>query len=297
MQRNEIRNAYIKSAKISEGSRFSRIFRHPFKTLLPPSMRKLGIQRRLNIRTVWGGNFTGVLPEAVTSEIWRSGSFELPVGLSILKFLPDGGTMADVGAHFGYFSLFASHLVGPKGKVISVEPMPSTFHSLKRNVENNSAHTNITLFQGAAFSERKELEFRDFGLVASSLNSAFNARDTQHIVKGEGEAVTVQAHTVDDIFSAQSVGAVDVIKIDAESSEIHVLRGMTETLARMRPVIIMEVGDAAPDGTATEQLLSFLRDLKYQAYNWTETCELARFVKTGHVSYANLTFVPDERII
>jgi FkbM family methyltransferase len=287
--------AYVESAKVTSGSRLLRSLRSPVKTLLPPIMRRLGIKRKLDVQTIWGGVFTGVLPEAVTSEIWRSGSFELPVGLSIMKFLPAGGSYLDVGAHFGYFSLLGSHLAGADGKVLSVEATPSTFQSLKYNIENNAAFKNVALVQGAAYSERKVLEFRDFGVVASSLNSAFAARDSQNIIKSAGEAVKVQAHTVDDILMLNRFDTLDVAKIDAESSEMQVLLGMKQTLKTIRPVIIMEVGDTDPEGTSTEKLLSYLDEYGYQPYHWTGAKELAPFKKSGYLPYANLTFVPNER--
>jgi hypothetical protein len=153
MLSQDLRAVYVKSAKVTSGSRLSRSLRSPVKTLLPPIMRRLGIKRTLGVQTIWGGVFKCVLPEAVTSEIWRSRSFELPVGLSMMKFLPAGGSYQDVGAHFGYFSLLGSHLAGADGKVLSVEATPSTFQSLKYNIENNAAFNNVTLVQGAAYSE------------------------------------------------------------------------------------------------------------------------------------------------
>jgi FkbM family methyltransferase len=291
----ELRKTYIAASKISYESRFARLMKHPVKTLLPPILRKLRIQKAVSVPTVWGGTFSGVLPEAVTSEIWRSGTFELPVALSIMKFLPRGGTYIDIGAHFGFFSLFASHVVGASGKVVSIEAMPSTFIHLKNNIGMNAAHQNVTLHQGAAFSDTVELEFRDFGIVASSLNSAFTARDSHNIIKNEGIKVKVQARPADNILHDLDVRKADVIKIDAESSELHVLAGLTNTLKTMLPIIVMEVGDAEAEGKSTDQLLEFMQATGYRAFFWNNSQDLVSFEKRGHVPYANLTFVPDER--
>ena len=53
-----------------------------------------------------------------------------------------GDTVIDVGANIGCFSILASRLVGPTGRVIAIEPEPSTHERLLKNIELNQA-TNI----------------------------------------------------------------------------------------------------------------------------------------------------------
>jgi FkbM family methyltransferase len=272
----------IRASRVSQGTRLLRLLRHPIKTLLPFAMRKLSIKRAVDLNTAWGGRFSGVLPEAVTSEIWRSGGFELPVSMALLNFLKPGGTYVDVGAHFGYFSLLASKLVGAEGRVLSIEAMPSTYQYLLANVKKNASHQNITAFEGAAYSERVELTFRDFGVVASSLNSAFAARDTSNMISNLGNEVKVQAHTV---------------KIDAESSEKFVLEGMQETLKEHRPFIVMEVGDSNPAENSVSELLAQMSVAGYSVYYRDQNQRLQKFQQTGHVAYANLVFCPSERAL
>jgi FkbM family methyltransferase len=285
-----MRTKIIAASKISAGSRWSRLLRNPATVLTPYLMRKLGIRRNISIPTVWGGRFDGVLPEGVSAEIWRSGSFELPVSLTLLHFLKEGGTYVDIGAHFGYFSLLASKLVGQTGRVVSVEAMPSTFGYLKNNVERNGTYKNVSLFQGAAYSERTQLEFRDFGVVASSLNSAFTARDSGHIIKDHGQVVKVEAHKADDIIATHNLKKIDLIKIDAESSEQFVLMGLAKTLKTQKPAIVMEVGDSDPTGNSVEMLLSALAAQDYKPYYWDETQKLLPYIPASFVPYANLVF-------
>ena len=258
-------------------------------------MRKTGMRRDITVDTAWGGKFSGILPEAVSSEIWRSGTFELPVSLSLFHFLKEGSTYLDIGAHFGYFSLLASKLVGEPGRVLSVEAMPSTFAYLKRNIERNATYKNVTLFQGAAFSERRELEFRDFGVVASSLNSAFAARDTGNIIENQGASVIVQAHCVDDVVTENKFTRVDLVKIDAESSEKFVLMGMPNILHNFKPAIVMEVGDSDPSKNSVSDLIAMLAKDGYSPFYWNETQVLKAYAVAGHVPYANLVFCHKDR--
>ena len=292
-----LKSQLIDASRISDGSRWSRLARHPIRTLLPYAMRKLSIQRAVDLDTVWGGRFSGILPEAVTSEIWRSGSFELHVGLALLEYLKPGSCYIDVGAHFGYFSLFASKLVGPTGRVLSVEAMPSTFQYLTENVRKNAAYQNVTIFQGAAYSESAELVFRDFGVVASSLNSAFTARDNFQIIRSAGVEVIVQAHPVDSLIEKFDCDKIDLIKIDAESSEKFVLQGLKNTLAKFRPTIVMEVGDANLTGNSVGEILSQMSSAGYTAYSRDQNNRLNKFRQAGHVAYANLVFLPSEKML
>jgi FkbM family methyltransferase len=294
MNKLEIRQNAIAAAKVSQGNRAARLLRNPKAVLVPYLMRKLNLKRDVEIKTSWGGNFNGILPESVTSEIWRSGGFELPVCLSLIRFLDHGSTFIDIGAHFGYFSLLASELVGQAGSVVSIEAMPSTFTYLQNNISRNSAFENVSLFQGAAYSERTELEFRDFGVVASSLNSAFAARDSSGIINTDGEIVKVQAHKVDDIVSMLNVSKIDTIKIDAESSERFVIRGLSETIKKHSPKIILEVGDSNPGEGSVAELLQMMAAHGYVPYYWKTPDELVRYTPTDFVPYANLTFSNSE---
>jgi FkbM family methyltransferase len=290
MENNKLRTRVIEASKISEGSRWSRLLKSPVNVLTPYLMRKAGLRRDITVDTAWGGKFSGILPEAVSSEIWRSGTFELPVSLSLFHFLKQESSYLDIGAHFGYFSLLASKLVGQTGRVLSIEAMPSTFEYLKRNIERNAAHDNVTLFQGAAFSERTELEFRDFGVVASSLNSAFAARDTGNIIENQGKSVVVQAHRVDDIIHDNKFARIDLVKIDAESSEKFVLMGISKALRKFKPAIVMEVGDADPTKNTVRELITLLAESDYRPFYWNDEQLLKPYTNPGFVPYANLVF-------
>lgn len=181
----DLENALMAARSRSEGGRLRRVIRSPYKMLSPVLMRRRGVTREISMPTFWNGTFLGLLPEAVSTLVWRTTYFDEAVCLTLLRTLKPGSVFVDIGAHFGFFSLLGSHLVGPNGRVISIEAMPSTFARLQKNIEHNSEHNNVTLYQGAAFDHATELEFHDFGVVASSLNSAFGSRgDNSLITKG-----------------------------------------------------------------------------------------------------------------
>jgi len=72
----------------------------------------------------------------------------------------------------------------------------------------------------------------------------------------------VPAQTIDTIVNGRGV---DFLKIDVEGAELMVLRGMTETLKRLRPIIVLEL---VPDllanlGTSMEEVIAFLSSFSY----------------------------------
>lgn len=290
---DDLRQKIISTSVSKSGSRLARLIRDPYRSLKPVLMRKMGWQENCDVQTVWGGTFSGVLPEAVSTVIWRNGFFDKYVSLTLLKFLRPGGQFIDIGAHFGYFSLFASSLVGPKGKVLSVEAMPSTFALLHNNMNVNAAYKNYFLHKGAAFDTQCQLEFNDYGLVASSLNSAFGNRGDKSLFDGKDKKLLVDAKPIDLITPGVGMKKIDLVKIDAESSEKFVLRGMEKTIEKYRPVIITEVGDfGVEDGFASSEQIDILKSMNYVPHKWGEDNQLHQFVVDGPVAYANLVFIP-----
>src|SRR5712692_7132722 len=125
-------------------SGIGRLAPHPWKLVYPQLLLKIGVRHARSAKTFWGGSLDIVLPEAVSTQIWCYGFFEEDVCLFLRRSLRPGMVVIDVGAHFGFFSLLASELVGSEGRIVAVEPMPETFGRLARNVAINSPDGNIT---------------------------------------------------------------------------------------------------------------------------------------------------------
>ena len=65
--------------------------------------------------------------------------------------LKAGDTFLDVGCHYGIFSVLASKMVGPAGRVIAVEPHPESLEILKGNLALNRCE-NVQILN-LAFSD------------------------------------------------------------------------------------------------------------------------------------------------
>jgi FkbM family methyltransferase len=274
----------------ASSSRVSRVLKAPIRSGMVASMRRFGWSRPVEAPLLWGDHFHGFLPESVTSVIWRTGHYEPLTTRLVIDCLKPGDAFVDIGAHFGYFSLLASRLVGQSGKVVSIEAMPSTFAALKNNVERNGI-ANIELHNCAAYSKSTTLHFKDYGVVHSSLNTAFAVRG---VLEGKDTAssdVAVTAQAADSILAAHQSRKITAIKIDAESSEEFVLEGLTDTLAKHRPMLLMELGGSAADDTVRlGKIAHTLGEAGYQCRRW-DNGELVSVVLDSTLPYDNYIWI------
>ncbi|MEH6756950.1 MAG: FkbM family methyltransferase [Parasphingorhabdus sp.] len=222
----------------------------------------------LPVGTFWGGKFSAVLPEAVSSVIARCGYFDEPVCRAMLLTVRPGDVVLDIGAHFGFFSLLGSHLTGPDGCVIAIEAMDSTYRQLKSNIDANAEYTNVQCLAMAAGNTEGELTFNDYGLLFSSLNSAFAARGPNKNAAEQGKTVIkVRMRPLDKLIQEMKLHRVDFMKIDTESSEHLVLEGLSHTLSSYHPLISLEVSDASPAETEhTAKIFAILKNHGYAAH-------------------------------
>lgn len=248
-------------------NRYVRALRHPLKTLAVVAMRSAGLKLNRQLTMPNGMQFCGVLPEAISSQIWREGFYDPKTTLKLIKLLKKGDTFLDIGAHFGYFTLIGQSLVSSTGQVVSIEPMPGTYRYVTKNIAVNNLSKSCLSVQKGAFDKPRDAEFMDYGIVYSSLNGGFSPR-TRYRKAEQGRLVKVELDSVDSILAQFNVNQVDVVKIDAESSEYFVIRGMMETIKVYRPSIIIEV-DAADiqDETGIKAILSLLEPFGYGLFD------------------------------
>lgn len=246
----------------------------------------------LPTRTRWGRLMWVTLPEPSSTEIFLNGCTDPPLTDFLERFVQKGQTFVDLGAHLGYFSLLAHHLVGHTGRVIAFEPTPSSFGVLRRNI----TRTNIEAFSYAAWRERAILDFNLYGHRFSAYNSFFEPRvAAQYRDKLKPRTIQVPAISLDEFIVERRVHP-QIIKIDAESSELCILQGAQQSLRMYRPVLIVEVGDLAIKGAAgSAQIVAYLRDqLGYAPFEWKEHALRPHREIYEHYQAGNLIFIPAE---
>lgn len=183
---------------------------------------------------------TIVLPEVISEQIYSYGLFDEAVTWLAMQTVRRGDVVLDVGAHFGYFTLLFSHLVGVSGRVVSLEPTPSTFSILRKNA---GLRPNVTLLNAAAGEKNGQLPIADYGLTYSAWNTLSHSSRMPAVLREPRARVQVQILRLDEWCNRESV-VPNVIKIDAENFEIEVIRGLQGVLTKYRPHILMETGSS-----------------------------------------------------
>lgn len=145
----------------------------------------------------------------------------------VLDLLKPGHVMLDVGANLGYYTVIGSSLVGDTGKVFAFEPEPRNFNLLQENCVHNKAE-NVVLHSFA-------LSDRD-GPGAIYLNQN-NLGDHQIYDSGEGrEVVEIELRRGGHLLKGL-IEHVDLIKIDTQGAEFHVISGLLELIQDSLPNI------------------------------------------------------------
>ena len=137
------------------------------------------------------------------------------------RLVKKGMVVVDIGANIGYYTLLASHLVGEEGRVFAFEPDPNNYELLLKNIEING-YRNVIPVKSAVFSKsgRMKLFLDKNNLGGHSLSEA-NVDKSSFI--------TVEAVRLDDFFKNIDV-KIDVVKMDVQGLEMHVLEGMTDSV-------------------------------------------------------------------
>jgi FkbM family methyltransferase len=178
--------------------------------------------------------------DQIATTIWARGweYWERPLPAFFAATIEPSSVVLDVGANTGYYSLLAAS-VAESVCVHAFEPLPSVAELLQRNLEVNEQGSQVTLVAAAVDDTEGQTELyvptAGHGLVETSASLEASFRSSW------SSAVTVRRETVDG--HCRELPRVDVIKVDAECRELQVLRGASATLARLRPVVFLEVMD------------------------------------------------------
>lgn len=196
------------------------------------------------------------------------------------KFAP-GVTFLDIGAHEGHYALRAA-LAGCN--VIAVEANPETAGLLRFNRDLNQLRADVWGF--AAWDRAEPVTISvpvKAKLRNGSASVASPASDGEAAY--EGLSITVMGFPIDHMPITQHV---DLIKMDVEGADLHVIDGMMETICADRPLLILE--SHLQYGTYTEgQMQSRYDELTRRAgYKWCDMRDLG--VKTPFMYVVGQTF-------
>lgn len=149
--------------------------------------------------------------------------------------LGENGTLIDIGANVGVFSMSAAR-ERASAKVFAVEPVRDNHDVCRLNLERNGLVGRVKLWQ-LAFGESAATVQIPTGVGTWQFISS--AADKSH--SAGMQVQNVKQVTLDAFVNEQVPGAVSMIKCDVEGYELFVLRGGLETLRRHKPCLLLEI--------------------------------------------------------
>lgn len=163
----------------------------------------------------------------------------------------------DIGANLGVHTLALASLAS-EGQVIGFEAGSVNSGHLRANVEARpQGSASVRIERLALWDEACELHL---AMVTQLAGCAFLSErgpeederlirlvvDAEQVQRTDLEVTSdpVRAERLDDWVRAQGIRRIDLLKIDVEGAETHVLRGAGNTLRRYRPLVITEYNPA-----------------------------------------------------
>ncbi len=172
------------------------------------------------------------------------------------ELVKNAKTVVDVGANTGLYSMIAC-AANPEAQVIAFEPVPRIFELLQTNIEHNGFSSRCELHQKAVGSSIGQATLHvPYSPVPTS--ASLHANGFRNY---SGDHIDVETTTLDCLYSDR--GPVDLLKIDVEGFEHHVLLGMEQMLLQSQPAIVLECN---PDGPC-EHLTNLLRPHGYRFFH------------------------------
>ncbi len=192
---------------------------------------------------------------------WHGAKRESETMEAFRRILRGGDTVIEAGAHIGYITMFFSRLVGATGRVVAFEPGENNLPYVRRNIVG---HDNVRLVEKAVGDRAATMKLNIESLTGqnNSLIDHFDglARNQRAAsVAAEVRAVDVEVIPLDAFCAAEGLQPA-LVKIDVEGFEHEVLLGARETLAKHRPIVMVEVQRHA------EAIFDLLRGFGYDLY-------------------------------
>lgn len=155
------------------------------------------------------------------------------------EMLRPGSVFLDVGANVGFYSLFASRLVGDSGLVLAIEADPEVAQRLRENVDINGCR-NVRVVP-CGVSDREERLSLGVNLRGNRGSSSF--------LHSWQRSIEVPCLPLLAVLREHAVTRVDAAKLDVEGFGVRVLRPfLAECTADQLPrLVVVEKEDGLQD--------------------------------------------------
>lgn len=200
----------------------------------------------------------------------------------IKKVIQPDFTVVDIGANLGYFSKNFARLT-PKGKLISIEPIP-LFHEVLSILLAKYSHVTVhNVALGAEEGKAIMVLPTDNGMIRTGL---------PHVARNAAELEKYQNQEVAIVLGSKLLGEldkIDYIKCDIEGYEWVVFQELEPLISLHKPFVQLEIGD--------ENLANMLALFERNGYTQFGIANYQFIQEKGiQLEQGDFFFVPNERL-
>jgi FkbM family methyltransferase len=157
--------------------------------------------------------------------------------IPLLKKVWKGGSIVNVGANVGFWSIGCCRVLNDVKQVIAIEPHPVAYQYLLRNIQHNSLEDRVYPIQTLISSEDEVVEFEFIpGMPEySSIGEIAHAS----VANLKREKISLSSQRLDSIESVH-MHECGLMLIDVEGAEYSVLQGSIRFVEKNRPCVLFE---------------------------------------------------------
>ena len=208
---------------------------------LPESLKRVIRSARYSAIRLKAGRYLTIAVRGRTFGVFHNSLPEYRAASAFLDFEPEfldafaeeaqkSNVVYDIGGYIGLYSLTAASC-NSSAEIFCFEAQKENFQAISRNAESNQ-YDSVHVFQ--TILGDRESTCVQFTRTGETGRVALDSDETT-----DGEAYN--STTLDAFVASEEIPGPDLVKIDVEGYEAHVLRGMRETLARYKPTVLLEL--------------------------------------------------------
>ena len=302
MLRNELISKIEKVERIASATKFKRMMVHPLRYFNAIFFREVIYKNSKKEKEVISNTFFRtkmhlLLPSS--TDIYLTGGKSHDSEIRLAKYLIDqlnkGDRFIDIGAHYGYFSLLASKLVGESGKVYAFEASPATYSIFQKNTVNVE---NVMGHNLAVSDSDEHLKFYEFPNLYSEYNSldVEQFKNEKWFAKYQPKEVKIRSVMLDDVLHDENLKP-KIIKIDVEGAEFKVIKGAKNLLENDSPMVVLEYLSDERGNKAHVEAEGFLISLGFQSFvidgfgKLQKVKSISSFIKDNGLESDNIVFI------
>lgn len=200
--------------------------------------------------------YANTLDRIIAMFLWKFSALESYETKLVGNIVKEGMVVVDVGANIGYYTLQMARLVGQKGKVYAIEPDPSNYKLLVKNIRAN-IYQNVVAIERAVSNSKGSTRL----FICEEHKGDHRIFDLQ----GERKSIEVETMKLDDLLLTED--RIDVIKMDIQGAEYVALLGMENLIRKNKGLIF--ICEFAPFllrdcGFSAKQVLDKIREYGFR---------------------------------